>query len=149
MNRTSDTNSVSSGVPIDVATVVPVVSTNTSHVAVNAATLVINGFGFDVTAANNSVVFNNGTVGTVTAATATTLNNLLVHKSKDKNSCEHFIGKTNLIQNHLNVFGEIGIVTKHNNKYIQASLMIVEYYICLWDIKRSHGKCLLNVKIRY
>ncbi len=67
------TNSVSSGAAIEVATVIPVVTTNTSHVAVNAATLVINGFGFDTTAANNSVVFNNGAVGTVTAATATTL----------------------------------------------------------------------------
>jgi hypothetical protein len=32
--------------------------------------MTINGFGFDTTAANNTVVFNNGAVGTVTAATA-------------------------------------------------------------------------------
>jgi hypothetical protein len=67
------TNSVSSGAAVDVATVVPVVTTNTANVAVNAATLVINGFGFDPTPANNSVALDNGAVGTVTAATTTAL----------------------------------------------------------------------------
>jgi preprotein translocase subunit YajC len=59
--------------PSDVATVTPVVTTNTAHVAVNAATVVINGFGFDAVAANNTVVLNNGAVGTVTAASATSI----------------------------------------------------------------------------
>ncbi len=41
--------------------------------AANATTITINGFGFDPTAANNTVTFNDGAVGTVTTATATSL----------------------------------------------------------------------------
>jgi hypothetical protein len=41
--------------------------------AANATTVTIRGFGFDPTAAHNTVVFNNGAVGTVTAATGTSL----------------------------------------------------------------------------
>jgi Reverse transcriptase (RNA-dependent DNA polymerase) len=56
------------------------------------------------------------------AATATKLDKLLVIRSKDKSPYEKFFGETNLIQNHLKVFGEIGIVTKHNNKHITNKL---------------------------
>jgi preprotein translocase subunit YajC len=66
-------NSVSSGAPVQVATVVPVVASNSANLANGATTMTINGFGFDPIAANNTVVFNNGAVGTVTSATATSL----------------------------------------------------------------------------
>ena len=42
----------------------PVVTSSTASLAANATTLTINGFGFDTTAANNTVVFNDGAVGT-------------------------------------------------------------------------------------
>ncbi len=67
------TDSVSSGAAVQVATVTPVVSNTTTGVAANAATLTIDGFGFDTTPRNNTVVFNDGAAGTVTAATATAL----------------------------------------------------------------------------
>ena len=41
--------------------------------ALHATTMTINGFGFDTTASNNTVVFNHGAVGTVTASSATAL----------------------------------------------------------------------------
>ena len=66
-------NGVSSGAAVQVATVEPVVTSSTSHRAANVATLTINGLGFDPTPGNNTVAFNNGAVGTVTAATATSL----------------------------------------------------------------------------
>ena len=67
-------NSVGSGPAIQVATVVPVVTSSTSEILASATGIVINGFGFDATAANNSVVFNNGAIGNVTSATATAFN---------------------------------------------------------------------------
>ena len=67
------TNSASSGAPIKVATVKPVVTSSTTNMAANASTLVINGFGFSTTPEDNSVTLSNGAVGSVTAATATTL----------------------------------------------------------------------------
>src|SRR5581483_11543112 len=68
------TDAVTSGSAVQVATIAPVVTSNGSyHLAGNATTLTINGFGFDTTAANNTVVFNNGAVGSVSAATATSL----------------------------------------------------------------------------
>jgi hypothetical protein len=67
------TDSASSGAPVQVATVVPGVTSSTASLPINGTTLTINGFGFDTTAGNNTVVFNNGAVGTVTAATATSL----------------------------------------------------------------------------
>src|SRR6185436_16040515 len=66
-------NSVASGSAVQVATVTPVVTSSTSNLAASATTLTIAGFGFDTTAGNNTVVFNDGAVGTVTAATATSL----------------------------------------------------------------------------
>jgi hypothetical protein len=50
-----------------------VVTASTANLAITATTMTITGFGFSTVAANNRVVFNNGAVGTVTAATATTL----------------------------------------------------------------------------
>ena len=67
------TNGVSSGLPVLVATVTPVVTTSALPLAANATSIVINGFGFDPTAANNKVFFNDGAVGTVTTASATSL----------------------------------------------------------------------------
>src|SRR5204863_480728 len=67
------TNSVSSGAPVQVATVTPVVTSSAANLAANATAVTINGFGFDSTASNNTIVFNDGAVGTVTAATATSL----------------------------------------------------------------------------
>ncbi|MBS0267328.1 MAG: Ig-like domain repeat protein [Planctomycetes bacterium] len=51
----------------------PVVTAKTTSLAANAVSLVIQGNGFDLTPANNTVVFNNGAVGTVTTATLTSL----------------------------------------------------------------------------
>src|SRR5262249_7769959 len=59
---------------VQVATVTPVVLANAARmIAANSSTITINGFGFDTTAGNNTVVFNNGAAGTVTSATATVL----------------------------------------------------------------------------
>lgn len=68
-----EVNGVDSGAAVQVATIVPVVTSSNNDLLANADTITINGFGFDTNAANTSVVFNNGAVGTVTAATATTL----------------------------------------------------------------------------
>ncbi|TCO94115.1 DNA-binding beta-propeller fold protein YncE [Chthoniobacter flavus] len=68
-----------SSVPVQVATVVPVVTSTTTDLGFNTTTLTINGFGFDPIAANNTVTLNNGATGTVTAATATQLTIALTH----------------------------------------------------------------------
>jgi sugar lactone lactonase YvrE len=62
-----------SSAPVQVATVVPVITSTTTDLGLNATTLTINGFGFDPIAANNTITLNNGATGTVTAATATQL----------------------------------------------------------------------------
>ena len=67
------TNGASSGTAVQVATVNPTITLNTANLALGATTLTINGTGFDTTAANNTVTFNNGAVGTVSSATSTTL----------------------------------------------------------------------------
>ena len=71
-NVTSD--GASSGA-VQVASVTPVVTSSTDHLAVNAGTITIDGFGFDTSSngANNTLAFSDGAAGTVTAATATTL----------------------------------------------------------------------------
>ena len=51
----------------------PTVNLSTASLAINATTLTIAGTNFDTTAGNNTVVFNNGAVGTVSAATANQL----------------------------------------------------------------------------
>jgi len=66
-------NSVSSGAPVQVATIVPAITANAANLAANATSLVINGFGFSATPANNTVLLTGGTAGTVTAASATQL----------------------------------------------------------------------------
>ncbi len=66
-------NGISSGVPVQVAAVTPVVTSATTAVAANASTITINGFGFDPVVANNSISFNNGAVGTITSASPTSL----------------------------------------------------------------------------
>ena len=67
------TSSLSSGAAVQVAKLVPTVTANTSNLAADSSTVVIAGTGFDTTALNNRVVFNNGAVGTVTSATSTAL----------------------------------------------------------------------------
>ena len=57
-----------------VATVTaPSITTNTSSLAHNASTITIAGSGFSTTTSNDTVIFNDGAVGSVTAATATSL----------------------------------------------------------------------------
>ncbi len=58
---------------MQVATNVPVISSSTTTRNGSDSTLLIYGFGFDTTAANNTVTFNNGAVGTVTSASTTML----------------------------------------------------------------------------
>jgi hypothetical protein len=61
-----------SGAAVQVANVVcTFVTANQANMDVNSATLVIDGFGFSTTPANNTVAFNLGASGTVTASTAT------------------------------------------------------------------------------
>jgi len=67
------TDGVSSAAPVQVATVIPVVTKNTTYLGSNATTITINGFGFDPSAGNNTVTFNDNAVGTVTTASATSL----------------------------------------------------------------------------
>ena len=67
------TGGASSGAAVQVATVAPAVTASTAALAANAATMTINGSGFSTTPGNNTVVFNSGAVGTVTASTATSL----------------------------------------------------------------------------
>ncbi len=64
---------ISSGTAVQVATVVPVVTSNTANLPVNSTSLTINGFGFSTTASNNTVTFSGGATGTVTAASSTQL----------------------------------------------------------------------------
>ena len=68
------TGTVNSGSAVQVAKVIPVVNANSGlSVLANDSSIVINGIGFDTTAANNTVTFNNGATGTVSSATATAL----------------------------------------------------------------------------
>ncbi len=64
-------NSASSGAAVPVGTVTPVVSSSTTGLGVNATTLTIHGFGFDPTAAHDTVTFSGTATGTVTIATST------------------------------------------------------------------------------
>ena len=63
----------SSGAPVRVGIVTPVVTASTANLAANASQIIIKGFGFDSTPANNKVLFNDGAVGTVTTATTSAL----------------------------------------------------------------------------
>jgi hypothetical protein len=69
------TNGVSSGAAVQVATVVPVLAppNPVPTISHTATSITISGFGFDPVAANNTVIFNLGALGHVTAATATSL----------------------------------------------------------------------------
>jgi hypothetical protein len=58
---------------VQVATVTPGVTASTGKQLNTVATITLNGFGFDPTPVNNSVVFNRGAAGTVTSASATQL----------------------------------------------------------------------------
>ena len=69
LTATVTTNGITSGAGIQVAAVIPVVTSSTVSLPANSNTVTINGFAFDPVASRNVVVFNNGAVGTVTAAT--------------------------------------------------------------------------------
>src|SRR5207237_1109570 len=56
-----------------VATVVPVITSATNNLAAHTGTIVISGFGFDPTSGNDAVTFNDGAMGNVSAATATSI----------------------------------------------------------------------------
>ena len=73
LTATVATDTESSGAPVPIATVIPVITANTANLAANQSSMTISGFGFDSTASQNLVTFNDGAVGTVTAATATAL----------------------------------------------------------------------------
>ncbi len=73
LTATVTTNGVSSGSPVTVATVIPVVTANPNNLSATASSIVINGYGFDPTAAHNTVVFDNGATGVVTSATTISL----------------------------------------------------------------------------
>src|SRR5262249_60298702 len=65
--------SVSRAAPVQVATVVPVVTSSTADLTADSTSMTIGGFGFDTNAANDVVTFSGGVTGTVTSATNTTL----------------------------------------------------------------------------
>ncbi len=73
LNATMTNNGISSGAPVQVATITPVVSSSSASLAATATSVTINGFGFDTTSGNNLVSFNNGALGSVTSATNTAL----------------------------------------------------------------------------
>jgi hypothetical protein len=56
-----------------VATVTPVVTPSTAVLGINAASLTINGFGFDTNLASDRVTFSDGIQGLITAGTANSL----------------------------------------------------------------------------
>ena len=58
---------------MQVATVTPVVTASNYAVAANATTFTFKGFGFDPIAAHDTVVFNDGAVGTVATANSTAM----------------------------------------------------------------------------
>ena len=66
-------DNISSGAPVQVATVGPSVTASNANLAANATQITISGSNFDPTAANDTVAFNDGAVGSVTVATATSL----------------------------------------------------------------------------
>ena len=56
------------------------------------------------------------------AATATKLDNILVKAGNKRSPYEKFYGKPNKIEEHLRIFGEIGIVTKSNMTKIRSKI---------------------------
>ena len=66
-------NHQSSGSPVQVATVIPVVTATTTNLSANAGSLLIKGSGFSLTPGNDVVTFSNGATGIVTAASKTQL----------------------------------------------------------------------------
>ena len=64
---------VSSGSPVQIFTVAPVVTANTAPIPSNTTAIGIGGFGFDPDAANDTITLDNGVTGTVYFASSTTL----------------------------------------------------------------------------
>ncbi len=70
LTATVSSHGANSGAPTQVATVLPVVTANTTDLKVNATTLILHGFGFDPTKlSNNIVTLSNGAKATVVSAT--------------------------------------------------------------------------------
>jgi len=69
------TNAALGGITTNTLTIVepPGVTASTANLNDNAGTITINGAGFDSNKANDSVVFSDGVVGTITSATSTQL----------------------------------------------------------------------------
>ena len=70
LNASATVNGVSSGNPVQVATVIPVTTASSASIPDTATSMTIAGFGFDANPANDSVTFDNGVTGAVTAATS-------------------------------------------------------------------------------
>jgi hypothetical protein len=66
-------NGVSSGDPVQVATIAPVVSSSSAGLPANATIMVLFGVGFDPMRANDTVSFDNGVTGVVFNASAVSL----------------------------------------------------------------------------
>jgi IPT/TIG domain len=73
LDASATVDGVSTGSPVQVATIAPAVTASTANLPVNATSMTIAGFGFDPIATNDSVTFDNGVTGSVTAATTTSL----------------------------------------------------------------------------
>ena len=70
---TSSGGTYGDGMLFEVTNLVPVITPNTVSLPVNATTLTITGTGFDTNPANDRITFSGGVIGTVTAATSTSL----------------------------------------------------------------------------
>jgi hypothetical protein len=73
LNASVTVNGTSSGASVSVASVIPVITPRTTNMGLNTTSLILQGFGFSPSPANNSVAFSNGVTGVVTAATTTQL----------------------------------------------------------------------------
>ena len=68
LTATVTSNSASSPNPVQVATLIPVVTPSSAGLAATATSVTIHGFGFDPTAAHDAVSFSGGVTGTVSSA---------------------------------------------------------------------------------
>ncbi|MBS0261289.1 MAG: hypothetical protein JSS02_04980 [Planctomycetes bacterium] len=73
LNATVTVNNISSGKPVQVASIQPLILETTTQLAPGARQVIIYGFGFDPNHAQNTVVFSSGAVGVVTSCSANAL----------------------------------------------------------------------------
>ena len=62
-NASVNVDGTTSGSPVQVATISPVVTASSANLPANATSIMIAGVGFDSTAAHDSVAFDNGVTG--------------------------------------------------------------------------------------